>query len=219
MTYSHKHRIITLLSLLLLGILLPVSGVHSDTRVQLSNGFIASVGIETDDDGNPLIAEYDSDGRFVSDIGTLGVGDFKDVTFYAASAWRTYAQFHDDLESSDTIDTQGAQLMSAEQYQSRSFTTRTTNQAITKPDLLSNTKSVYVISEDQMLTATPIKEGFILAEYPIALHTGIEVAASRVSLIINKKGEIIRQSDYDISFKADIYKRDDSGKRIKSRDG
>ncbi|MCP3951337.1 MAG: hypothetical protein GY697_03850, partial [Desulfobacterales bacterium] len=71
----------------------------------------------------------------------------------------------------------------------------------------------------QMLTATPIKESIILAEYPIALHEQTKVPESRVSLIINEEGEIVKQSDYDISFKVDIYKKDDNGKRIKSRDG
>jgi len=200
--------------------LLPGSSNSNSNRVQLTTGYVVAVGVETDKDGNPKLAEYDSEGFFVSDIpGYLGIGDLKDVTIYSAAGWRAFEKFHLTLQSENPDATQGAQLMSAEQYNGFSFKTRTTSEPIKKPELLDTTKSVYVISEDQMLVKEPIKANFILAEYPIGLHQNAGVNDKTVSLILNDKGEVVRKSDFDVSLKAAVYKEDENGDRIRDRDG
>ncbi|MCP4273747.1 MAG: hypothetical protein GY781_17620, partial [Gammaproteobacteria bacterium] len=66
-------NLLTRLSLLVLVVSLTlISGDgYSDNRVQFSTGFIAAVGIEVDEDGHPMLAEYDSDGFVVGDVGYL----------------------------------------------------------------------------------------------------------------------------------------------------
>ncbi|MCP4842153.1 MAG: hypothetical protein GY887_10530, partial [Halieaceae bacterium] len=211
-------NLLTRLSLLVLVVSMTlISGDgYSDNRVQFTAGFIAAVGIEVDEDGHPMLAEYDSDGFIVGDVGYLGLGDLEEVSLYPAASWRAFEQYHLNLIGSNPEATLGAKLISAEQYESRSFRTRTEpQQPIKKPKLRDNSKSVFVIAEDMMLSATPLKESFILAEYPIALHQNAAVAADTVTLIINTKGEIVRRSKFDISFKAAIYNEENRD----SRDG
>ena len=61
---------------------------HGDNRAQFTSGFIAAVGIEVDEKGHPMLAEYDSDGYVVSDVGYLGLGPLEDVSIYPAASWR-----------------------------------------------------------------------------------------------------------------------------------
>ncbi|MCP4765881.1 MAG: hypothetical protein GY875_06365, partial [Gammaproteobacteria bacterium] len=127
---------------------------YSDNRVQFPTGFIAAVGIEVDEDGHPMLAEYDSDGFIVGDVGYLGLGDLEEVSLYPAASWRAFEQYHLNLIGSNPEATRGAILISAEQYESRSFRTRTEpQQPIKKPKLRDNSKSVFVIAEDMMLSA------------------------------------------------------------------
>ncbi|TDJ28586.1 MAG: hypothetical protein E2O57_04235 [Gammaproteobacteria bacterium] len=68
-----------------------------------------------DDQGHPLLAEYDSNGRFVDDVGHLGLGELEDVTLYPATSWWAFEMFQQILIAANPDATQGAILLSAEQ--------------------------------------------------------------------------------------------------------
>ena len=192
----------------MLSLLMP-GATTSDTRVQFSSGYVAAVGVVMDEQGHPMLAKYDSDGNFVEDVGYLGIGELENVVIYPAASWRAFQTFQLKLEEANREASKTWQKLSVEQYNSRNFKTRGSEpKDVTKPQLLEGTQSVVVIGEDQMLNDKPQKQGFILAEYPVALFSNPGIAEDDVTLILDQDGLVVRKSKFDISYKVGVYKED-----------
>ena len=202
-----KRRVIFSALFFLWAMLMP-GATTSDTRLQFSTGFVAAVGIVTDDENRPMLAEYDSDGRFVRDLGFLGRDWPADAVIYPAASWRAFQEFHERLYTENPEASKKWQFVSAENYEAlrKSFKTVGRNpEDVETPGLLEGTRSVLLIGEDQMLNPNPPKSGFILAEYPIALHADPGLEADDVALILDKDGIVILKSKFDISYKVAVY--------------
>ena len=206
LTRIKRRALLSALSILW-AILVP-GAINSDTRLQFSSGYVAAVSVVVDEQGHPMLAEYDSNGKFVADVGYLGIGELENVVLYPAASWRAFQKFQRTLESENPELVRGARLISAEDYDALSFKTRNGDpiRQEFKPDLLPGTRSVFVISEDKMLNPEPIREGFILGEYPIALHEDPALVESDLTLILNEQGIVVRKSPFDISYKVAVYK-------------
>lgn len=191
------------------------SGTTPAAVVKTTAGYVGAVGVVTNVNGHPILAEFGSDGLIVRVLGPVGEGTYKDVSILSASTYRamqvllqTYLSEHG--ESGDRLAV-GARLMPAAQY-STSLDIRTNTRdklPVTLPALKSNkTRSVLVIDERKILTARPPYEAVVLMEFPVDLSASANASLSDndLSLLINGAGQIVYKSAYDISYKVDFYK-------------
>ena len=111
------------IALLLPGQMQP--GLQASTNVSFAVGYFGAVGIATDDNGNPMLAEYGADGGIIQNIGYLGVGDYVNARLMTAAQYRTlqqlYLKYKEDHGPTRDGLAVGATLMSRQQYLSQVF--------------------------------------------------------------------------------------------------
>ena len=216
--------------LVLLALLLPGQpnpGVHASTNIANVVGYFGMVGVVKDDNGNPMLAVYGADGGIIRDIGYMGVGDYVNARLMTADQYRTLqkllATYKTDHDASRDGLAVGATLMTRDQYLSQVFRTPTGLNVITPPLLYPETASVLVIAAYKILRPNPVYANMVLMEFPADLTQNIDLEnTNRRALILNAQGQVIYQSDHDISVKAEVYKdrnATDGNKRLWSPRG
>ena len=164
------------------------------------HGRVGAVGVVMDDSNNPKLAEYDADGVWVSDIA------WDDNISYIMSGdeYRAHEKIYNDIISDSNNNlVQGAQLITAESYNRRNFmTVGVSPQSVYKPPLSPYTHQVLVVAEKNLLSP---KSTLILKEFPVVISPGSSLGNDVTSVVIDKNGEILRQSVYQISLKVDYY--------------
>jgi hypothetical protein len=187
------------------------SGVGGFNEWRIKTGHVMSRGLILTDDGNPIYAEYLSDGSLGADIAPLDAS-LEDSYVISGDSYRAVANYYTNFISnnSDGI-ARGAQILSANAYQSRQFTTvdGTPINAGAKSPLLSNRiKTVLVRSSQQMLIAQTDPS---LVQASINLNnidSAIVSSSSIKSVLLNKQGDVVHSSSYNIGFKSAFYEND-----------
>jgi len=169
-------------------------------------GHLGAVGVERDDNGNPILAEFDSDGAIVGELPTYTGRD--DLRVMPAADYNAMVALANQLQG----DNPGASLMSRGQYESRAFKT-VSGGPVNSPDIIGNdTRSVFITDERQLLVTTPPYESVILQEFPVDLSQGgITLANDIVTLLVDNNGSIAYQSKFDISYKVELFKENPDG--------
>jgi len=208
--------VITLVTRLAASILLSLTintAAHAIGGGSLNNfsftaGHLGAVGVERDNNGNPILAEFDSDGAIVGELPAYTGRD--DLRVMPTADYNAMVALANQLKG----DNPGASLMSRAQYESRTFKT-VTGDPVNSPAVIGNdTRSVFIIDERQLLVTTPPYESVILQEFPVDLSQGgITLANDIVTLLVDNNGSIAYQSQFDISYKVELFKEGTNGAR------
>ena len=151
------------------------------------------------DNGKPIFVEFDSTGAVVNVIGEA-IGPLADGEVMAGDLYRAYAQAFDSYKSAHEKDSaRGAYVLSREEYEATTFKTFR-DQTVNRPPLrYSATKSVLVRHKQTLATPDTAP---ILLESPIDLKSLQFLAPNIKSVLLNKAGQVIRQSENDIGYRA-----------------
>lgn len=224
---KQQHHIITGLFLALALMLASMSTAYSnfvayDTPTML--GRIGTIGYIYEN-GHPVLAEYDSEGKWVSDIGWDDRYNSMDILSgneyrAALKLFKDYIATHPEYtDHSLTGPAKGARFVSRKQFETLLTSFKPIlepEQALIPPRLKAETKSLFIVAENKILTA---QSPLVLLEFPILMDANTTLESEIVSLIIDtseaNKGQVLRTSSYQISYKVEEYsnREEDVSKR------
>lgn len=196
-------------------------------------GKVMTRGIVKSEAGNPIWAEIGLDGLVVSDIHEA-VGEYENAKAYSTLSYLSIVEAFNNFKNQhkDGI-AKGATVLTREEYIQKQFSNievpklnvaqddpnKTESVPIPKPQLRDSTQTVYVRSQEsviepRLLPTKGAQRGMILFEAPIDLRAGAlrnEFSADTKSLLLNDKGSILAESQYNIGYKTHFFKEGASG--------
>ncbi len=200
----HKIRSLCVLSLTLLTFLQVSGAAHGaggfTNNVSVTSGSLGAVAIKRDSAGNPMLAEFDSDGFR---IGELPAGfNAEGIHILSAQSYNALVVLADQLKQANP----GSRLMSRGQYEEQSLKTPGNVPVVLPSIFAQSTRSVLMVDERQLLLATPLYASVILKEFPVDLSQGGSTLPSDIiTVLINDEGRIVYRSRYDISFDIGLF--------------
>lgn len=166
------------------------------------HGAVYARAVITDDSGNPILAEYDTAGQIVSEIGPA-TGALANATVMSGEEFRAYVTLLDEFRTANAFGiAQGAELITAAQYRNGVFFT-IDGQRMHKPALRPGTRSVLVRNINQRLL--PDADQLVLLELPVDLATNPNLAANVQSVLLDPDGRVIRTSPHNIGYKVGFF--------------
>lgn len=168
-------------------------------------GSVGAIGVKRDSAGNPMLAEFDSDGFNVGPLASEFNGD--DIHVLSAQAYNALVTLATALKEENP----GSRLMSAKQYNEQTLSNASGTISLPPIFRRSTTRSVLMVDERQLLVAAPPYDSVILQEFPVDMSQGgVELPGNIVTVLINDEGRIVYQSQYDISYDVGLFEDDDN---------
>lgn len=159
-------------------------------------GSVYARGVVTDDAGQRIWAEFNDNGEMVRELGPQGDTSHKAMS---AAAYRQYVAM---VQSTVAEYGGNAVVKSRSEYQSETYTTRD-GFTIVKPGLKPETLTVVTRNPESMYG--DVQHELLLAEVPIDINQSIPASAE--SLIVDKSGNVLKVSNYNIGFKVGFFQK------------
>lgn len=205
----HHPRLLALVALFAL-FAAPAANAFFGFEPHFRHGAVYARALVTDGSGNPIYAEYDTNGQIISEIGAA-TGPLANATVMSGDEFRAYVSTLGDFRAANEFGiAQGAELITWTQFFQRTFYTAT-GQRMTKPPLRPGTRSVLVRDESQRLL--PNAGQLVLLELPVNLVANPNLAADVQSVLLDGDGKIIRTSQHNIGYKVGFF-GDDPNRRL-----
>lgn len=148
--------------------------------------------------GRPVYVEYDSSGREAREIGEA-VEQFERAQVMSGDAYRSLLQRLQDTQSAHP----DAVVMTAENYRAKDFVT-VTGEAVNKPSLANDSKTVVVRPDEQLYTADG--KDLVLLELPV--KSDVTPGDGSKSLLLSEAGDILHQSANSIGLRVGFFSKD-----------
>ena len=210
---NRKFVLFFILSLMFFLTINAKAGTGGFNEWRLKTGHVMSRGLILTEQGFPIYTQYLSDGSLGSDIAVLDAS-LSGSTVISGDAYRASAAHYTDFitQYGDTL-ARGAQILTAEDYQSKKFTTIDGDAVAdsAKARLLSSRiKSVLVRSSQQLLI--PQSDPALLQSVINlnAIDSSVVNNSNIVSVLIDKNGNVIHASSNNIGFKAGFFKGEEN---------
>jgi len=185
--------------------------VGADGGMVVDLGSVGTRAIVFDENGNPVLAEYDSnDGDFIREVTELARSNryvFMSGKNYRALlvAYAEYRSEHDDDVAA------GALLLTPDEYRS---------QFPDGPQLYAGTRSVLTRNPERVAYSL-LNRDPILFEAPVDLRsgsTGVPVDDDAMSLVLNENGQVLYASPNRIGYRTAYHKPREGGEGDPARD-
>ena len=153
--------------------------------------------------GEPILVEYNEDGTEASVV-NIGSQSINDIAVIAAADYR----FEQDrliqyrAQYADTL-ADGAVVLSAREFEQEVFKAADNETVIQQPSLPESVNSVLVLPQNRRLSTNG--QELILLSFLFDLTQGTFVSPTSVSLVINREGQVVAQSNKAIGFRSGFF--------------
>lgn len=151
----------------------PVTVSGAGLKTSFQAGALIMRNVDAGPQGKPIFVEYDTDGAVLSVIGEATEANaLADVDVVSGMAYRSHVGAYEDcLEENRDGPALGAYLLSPDENATASFTSLN-GDPVTKPALLSTTRSVLVRHQDRLVVAQHhIIDRSSVVNSPFVIHT------------------------------------------------
>jgi hypothetical protein len=177
-----------------------------NAHAEWAGGHVMARNIVRGPNGQPIFAEFDTDGEVANEIGEA-VGRYRNAYVISGDAYRAYLDDYQKYKTEhENGAASGAYLLTSNQYESHNFTYKDldgTSKPLDKPALLPTTKSVFVRSDATILTK---QTNPILLQSGINLATASPIGTDIRSVLLTENGDYILGTQRNIGFRTALFK-------------
>lgn len=174
-------------------------------NVDIKSGWVMARSIILDQNGNPILVEFDDKGKEVEKI-DIGNTDIGKISIIQAVDYRTLdlqlqnfrMQYKDSLAK-------GAELLSRAEYEQSTFLMADGITIIDKHPLDEGVNSVFVRGQSSRLVDVNQSDGLVLLKFHLDMTQDADISVSTRSLVINDRGQIIAKSKYNIAYRTGFF--------------
>ena len=155
------------------------------------------------DTGQPILVEFDTEGKEVEVIGLSG-NSVEDLSVVPAADYRFFKLQLDEFKERHRDDlAKGAELITSRQYEQRTFVLADNQTTVNKPPLKEGINSVFVRGQFNRIVNDP--DQLILLKFNLDMTQDINIPDSNISLVVNNEGQIIAKSDNNIGYRTGFF--------------
>lgn len=163
------------------------------------HGRVMARAVVLDEDGNPILVEFNEQGDEVSPV-NLGDVSVNDVAVVAAADYRFYinqlADYREQYADSLAID---AKVLSRVEYEQETFLAADNETTISQPPLPEGVHSVLVRGQVNRVSTNGSQ--LVLLSFPFDLSQNTQVSDNDLSIVINQQGQVVAQSTNTIGYR------------------
>jgi hypothetical protein len=202
----------------------PTNTAHAYTTAR--HGHVVARGLFKGPNGENIFAVIGPKGEVIEEIGEA-IGTYQDAVVMDAGRYNAILLTYQNTKSQLGTTAKGATVLSRNDYTTTNFgsvevplsnlaqgaTTTTESVAISKGELYGQSKSVLVRANSTIVDPRllPKAQGNILFQAPIDLRQATVQPDTIKSVLLNKDGQIIQTSEYNIGFKSNFFEDSTAG--------
>lgn len=155
------------------------------------------------DTGQPILVEFDKEGKEVGEV-DLGSTPIDDVAVIPAADHRFFKlQLKEYRDRYKETLAKGAELITRHEYEQNAFMLADNQSEVFKLELKEGINSVLIRGQANRIRNDP--KQFVLLKFSLDMTQDINIPDSNVSLVVNKEGQIIANSDNNIGYRTGFF--------------
>ena len=196
----------------------PDNTAHAYTAAR--HGYVVARGLFKGPNGQNIFAVIGAKGEVIEEIGEA-IGPLQDAVVMDAARYNAILLSYQNSKSQLGATAEAATVLSRSDYETTDFgsvevplsnlaqgaTVTTESVAVNKGELYGQSKSILVRANTTIIDPRllPKTQGNILFQAPIDLRQAQPLEAAIKSVLLNKDGQIIQTSEYNIGFKSNFF--------------